>query len=356
MAEGGTDESFKLTHVEENENIEEDNEEQPETPKQPETPQLTIMVIGKTGVGKSTLINSLLGEKKAKAGDSIEPSDHATIVEHTGTVCGIPVTFYDTRGLGDPQLKDKELMTKFKKKMSECRDRFIVLICQRFIDKFDDSVERFAELLGRYFKNDYTIWKNCILVLTQANKYDPDDDYNEDDNKDDKKEEASHQLKMKIRMEEWAKKIEVILKKHNVPEPLIINMPVCVAGNRKKIALHITHNWKETLMATCLERQQGFQSPHQMKKQSIIVAVCLSAAAGGAVGAAAIPLVGIPIGILIGALVGKIISDDTSEKVIYNKERKKFHDKKVEELTYTKEEDQDIKHPVEKGKLIKLRL
>ena len=312
--------------------------------------ELNVFLIGRTGVGKSTLINSLLGKRVAKAVYSIEPTKHDTIEEHTGVVCGIPVTFYDTRGLGDPQLKNKDLITEFKKKMSECPDRFIVLICQQFTDKCDDdSVERFAELLGRYFKNDYTIWKNCVLVLTQANMYRPEDC------DDDEDEEASHELKMKIRMRSWATTFEVTLKKHKVPEALIMNMPVCVAGNRRKIALHVTDNWMKTLMATCLERQQGFQSAHQMIKQSKKTAIYLSAAAGGAIGAAAIPLVGIPIGALIGALVGKKISDDTSEKVIHDKERKEFRERKVEELTKTKE-DQYIKQPFEKGKLINLSL
>ena len=352
MAEGGADESSELTHVKGNENIDNKKEEQPKTP------QLTIMVIGRTGVGKSTLINSLVNKKVAKARESIHPTNHDTIEEHTGTVCDIPVMFCDTRGLGDPQLKNKDLMTKFKKKMSECPDRFVVLICQRFTDKFDDSVERFAELLGRYFKNDYTIWKNCILVLTQANMYRPEDCDDDDDDHDDvgKYSQEEYKLKMEIRMEEWAKKIEVILKKHNVPEAIIMNMPVCAAGIKKNIAIHITDNWMKTLMATCLERQQGFQSAYRMKRQSIQTAVCLSVAAESAFGAVAIPVVGIPIGALIGALVGINISNDTSEKVIHDKERKKFHDKKIEELTKTKEEDQDIKHPVEKGKLIKLRL
>ena len=235
------------------------------------SPPLHIMIVGNVGVGKSTLINSMLGKETAKVSDDIEPTRHNTIEEHTGTVCGTPVVFYDTRGLGDPKLKNKELIKKFKQKLDECGDRLRVLICQRFTEKFDDSVNRFAELLAKYFKNHYSIWKNCILVLTKANKYDPDDDDESDENDmSDISREDVLKLKMKIRMENWAIKFQLCLKKYNVPEEIIMNMPVCVAG-KKKVKLPLTDNWIELIMHHCLSRVKHFHSTRRMEWEPLSV-------------------------------------------------------------------------------------
>ena len=43
-------------------------------PKKPES--LTIFVVGKTGVGKSSVINSLLGKDIARVSDGVHPTTH----------------------------------------------------------------------------------------------------------------------------------------------------------------------------------------------------------------------------------------------------------------------------------------
>uniref|UniRef100_A0A1X7UCK9 G domain-containing protein n=1 Tax=Amphimedon queenslandica TaxID=400682 RepID=A0A1X7UCK9_AMPQE len=141
---------------------------------QPRPENLTIFVIGRTGTGKSTLINSLLElkeENQAKVAHGMYPCQHKMLEKHEGFFCGVPTTFYDSRGLGDPGFDNAVFLKKFDKAVKEHGDRYLVFICQRFEDRLDDSVHRFGELMARKFRRNYEIWKKSILVLTKANKF-----------------------------------------------------------------------------------------------------------------------------------------------------------------------------------------
>lgn len=72
---------------------------------------LNIMVAGKTGVGKSTLINSVFREKLAETGMGKPVTQHMRKI----TKKGVPLAIYDTRGfeLG------KEVQTEVKKEVTE---------------------------------------------------------------------------------------------------------------------------------------------------------------------------------------------------------------------------------------------
>ena len=72
---------------------------------------LNIIVAGKTGVGKSTLINSVFREKLAETGMGKTVTQHMRKI----TKKGVPLAIYDTRGfeLG------KEVQTEVKKEVTE---------------------------------------------------------------------------------------------------------------------------------------------------------------------------------------------------------------------------------------------
>lgn len=72
---------------------------------------LNIIVAGKTGVGKSTLINSVFREKLAETGIGKPVTQHMRKI----TKKGVPLAIYDTRGfeLG------KEVQTEVKKEVTE---------------------------------------------------------------------------------------------------------------------------------------------------------------------------------------------------------------------------------------------
>ena len=209
---------------------------------------LVVFVIGKTGVGKSTLINSLLGntiDRKAEVTHNIYSTDHDTMEEHRGKICDkVPAIFYDTRGLGDLNKNEKELMKKLKENTMTCSNRFLIFICQRFTDKVDKEFETFVKLLIKNFGDNYSIWHNIILVLTIANKYESDSDDEEDSDESDK---------MTKRMQDWSKEFERILKRNGIPEAIIHDIPVCAAGKKKEPKLLITPNWMETLLQKCTQ-------------------------------------------------------------------------------------------------------
>ena len=283
-----------------------------------------IFVIGKTGVGKSTLINSLLGEKKAKVSDSLHPCNQEKIEKHTGQFCGIKVLFYDTKGLADPNEDDEKLLKKFQETIVMCRNQYLVFICLPFISKADDSVLHFAKLLATKFGNNFNIWLNSIFVLTQANLFSPDDD--DSDEEEDVRLEKK-KMKMEEKLKDWGTNFQKCLKRFGLPGEIIMNMPVCVAG-RKSPKLPTTKNWKETLLNVCLEHKKTVHSVPGMKKAAEESAAYLCMAIGTAVGCI-IPVVGIPVGMTVGGLIGWKIGKDLYEEMVKETERKKYKERAI---------------------------
>ena len=72
-------------------------------------PQFGVLIIGRTGVGKSTLINNLLGKEVASVGHTLR-SETPIVYPHESSVEGVPIVVYDTPGLGDIKGEEEEAM------------------------------------------------------------------------------------------------------------------------------------------------------------------------------------------------------------------------------------------------------
>ena len=129
--------------------------------------QLKIIVIGETGQGKSTLINSLVGKKIAEEGDFLEPgTEH--IKYYSLTQNTVNVQIWDTPGFGyDNPEKDMQMMEDLRN--SDCYPHDLALFCIRMDETrfpkhiHTETIKRLTTLFDTLF------WKHTMFVLTFAN-------------------------------------------------------------------------------------------------------------------------------------------------------------------------------------------
>ena len=133
---------------------------------------LDILVCGQTGVGKSALVNSLVGHYLCPAGDPGKrcangafKSETRTMTKVKGNINGTIVTIWDSPGLQDDTVDEEQYLQDMYDK---CRDVNLVLYCVEMTTvRWTDQDKRAVTLLTGKFGKDF--WKKCVLVLTKAN-------------------------------------------------------------------------------------------------------------------------------------------------------------------------------------------
>ena len=199
---------------------------------------VTILVIGRTGSGKSTLINNILGRDIASVGHKLSPKT-GTVSVYEEEISGVSVTACDTPGLRDALDKEEDYMDKIK---VSCGDPDLVLFCQsmdnvRWQSDDIEAVKIVTDHLGK------DIWKNSVLVLTRADKL-VDSDMPR--NYSNKKINA-----FKQRIKEFDKMFHDVLLKAGVSHDISVPCAVSAKGVRDLPGIQY---WLTELIVACLSR------------------------------------------------------------------------------------------------------
>jgi len=122
---------------------------------------LNMILAGRTGVGKSTLINAIFGEQLAETGVGAPVT--ALMYRHKRP--GIPITIYDTPGIELGQNADRVLrdyLAEIKKNAADPQNRIhFALYCVRASDR---RFEEFEATIIRKLAQELPV----VLVLTQV--------------------------------------------------------------------------------------------------------------------------------------------------------------------------------------------
>ena len=215
---------------------------------------LRILVTGRTGAGKSALVNSIVGEYVAEEGDS--PRGQTTeVIKYEKKVGDIVVTIYDSPGLQDG-IKDKNVEDQYLKDLEEnCREVDLNLFCVKMNDRMRPSEYDAIIKLSHAFGME-EFWQNTLFVLTFANEIELP--------KHEKSDSCSLVDHFSKRIKEWKTLLrETLIDKVGITKDVAENVPVVPAGYSDEQSLPAANcdYWLSKLWFQCLDRTEDIAKP-----------------------------------------------------------------------------------------------
>ena len=139
---------------------------------QKEKKKFTLLITGKTGVGKSSLVNALIGKPEAEEGDD-KFSHTKEVTSYDVDIEGLKICVWDSPGLRDDDddedgtCNDEKYLADMERKITEEVD--LVIFCLKMDDqRFQVDDKQAFKMVTKHFGKK--VWKNAVIALTCANK------------------------------------------------------------------------------------------------------------------------------------------------------------------------------------------
>lgn len=213
----------------------------------------SILVCGKTGVGKSSLVNLLIGNEVFNVGGPGETGDFRFTTDRVRSssveIQGVTVTVFDSPGLQDGSRNEQRYLSDMHR---QCRNVDLVLYCiDMTISRWTPPEVRATQLLTEKFGLNF--WDKTVIVLTKANMF-------------------SQRLRGEDKIDtfqtafrRFVSKFESQLKDQGVPSRIVARIPAVAAGSDRDGQLpYISQNaamysrgnrdFLLDLWLTCIER------------------------------------------------------------------------------------------------------